>query len=62
MSNDGLLFKLFNKISKKYNTPIAGTMLTGILTGKTRIFHLITLFFSCFLIRYKSMNRNNLLF
>ncbi|XP_065215220.1 cationic amino acid transporter 2-like isoform X1 [Planococcus citri] len=47
MADDGLLFKIFNKISKRFGTPVAGTMCTGVLTGLTAalldVEHLINL-------------------
>lgn len=53
MASDGLLFKLFNKISKKYNTPIAGTMLTGVLTGMKLLFKIPIHYFLSILIVFK---------
>ncbi|XKL65779.1 hypothetical protein PGB90_009199 [Kerria lacca] len=33
MSNDGLIFRSFSIINKKYNTPVIGTLCSGIITG-----------------------------
>lgn len=33
MANDGLLFKFFGKVHKKYKTPFSGTIFSGLITG-----------------------------
>lgn len=36
MANDGLIFRFLGKISRRFRTPLFGTILSGVLTGNKK--------------------------
>jgi amino acid transporter len=35
MSNDGIIYKFLGKVHPRFQTPVVGTLLAGLLTGNT---------------------------
>jgi len=38
MASDGIIFRFLGKIHPRFQTPLLGTMLAGLLTGRATIF------------------------
>lgn len=39
MAEDGLIFRGLAKVSPTYRTPVRGTLVSGVITGKTDLFY-----------------------